>query len=65
MRPIPFIAAFCTILLANPSAFQLAAAPPAPDGPSPDDTPDRLFAWFDTLGYPDISQAPFVRVPKS
>jgi|GEM_PF-1405171 len=62
MRPIPFIAVFCTILLANPSAFQLAAAPTAAKGSSLDDTPDRLFAWFDTLGYPDISQAEFVKV---
>jgi hypothetical protein len=44
------------------NAVAARAAPPAAIAPHPDDAPARLYAWFDTLGYPDLSRARFIRV---
>src|SRR5262245_54625285 len=58
IAPAVLLAAASLLLVADRAAV---AVPPAPLGPQSADTPSRLFAWFDTLGYPDLTRARFVR----
>jgi hypothetical protein len=53
---------FAVIFALLAAAGNSYSAPPPPAGPNPDDTPARLFTWFDTLGYPDLAQARFGRI---